>query len=770
MVTKHRLVLAIAILASIVSSGLFAEESSMDGSCTILTIAGLGINGYDGDGGPATAALVGEPNDLVFDSEGNLYIAQEGGHVIRKISPDGIITTVAGTGTSGFSGDGGSAIVAQLHEPHGLAFDSEGDLYFADAGNNRVRKINVSGGIISTVAGNGTSGFSGDGGSATEAQLSNPRGIALDASGNLYIGDRLNGRVRKVATDGTITTFAGGAGSSSAIGDGGAATSAYINEVYGIAFGPDGSLYIAEDDGARIRKVSPDGIITTVAGNGTCSYPADSTHCNDATGDGGPAIEANVGNPKGVFVDPDGNLYIAEKRKQRIRKVTPDGIITTVAGTGEITESSWGILGPLGNFSGDGGPASEAALSIPQGVKIGPDGNLYIADTQNDRIRRVSCSGDTVPGGAGLAILGGTANEGTGTATVIVVMSGTSELPVTVSYATGTGTATAEVDYTPASGTLTWTPGETGPKTFSIPLINDAFFESGETLNVSISGATNATIGLSSGMIYISDDDPYPTLSVGNLTVYEGVGSAPVTVTLTGVSAGTVSVDCQSTTGMGGSATPDLDFTLITQTLTWNPGETGPKTCSIPVIDDLLFEGIPVDVDENVSIHLLNAVNAATGLFGEPASENWAWLSIRDNDPVPAFSISNTTVAEDAGNASLTVTMTGTSSFSHYVTYSTYGVSASMGSDFTYRGGTITWAAGETGPKTLTIPIINDAAAEPDETFNVNLSGGAGATITDPTGVITISTNDSTGGGSRFQIDPRRLRQLPQPRWRRPYP
>jgi len=335
----------------------------------ITTVAGTGVRGFSGDGGPATGAQLSTPRGMAFDGSGNLYVADVYNSRIRRIPPSGIITTVAGNGSYGYSGDGGPATGAELRVPNGVAVDGSGNLYVADLNNNRIRKVSPAG-IITNVAGNGTAGFSGDGGPASSAQVSSPWGVAVDGAGNLYIADSNNHRIRKVSSSGIIITVAGG-GAGIFSGDGGPATSAAISLPYGVAVDGTGNLCIADFFNHRIRKVSPSGIITTAAGSGA-GGPA---------GDGGPATNAQLFNPAGVAVDGSGNLYVADSSSNRIRRVTPSGIITTVAGTG------------AGGFSGDGGPAISAQLYSPYGVAVDSSGNIYIADSFNNRIRRVAPSG-----------------------------------------------------------------------------------------------------------------------------------------------------------------------------------------------------------------------------------------------------------------------------------------------------------------------------------------------------------------------------------------
>ena len=343
----------------------------VDAFGAITTVAGTGESGYSGDGGPAVEAALNNPADVAVDSAGNLYIADLYNSRIRRVNRLGIITTVAGTGESGYSGDGGPANQARLFGPTGLAVDSAGNLYIADSANNRIRRVDTAG-TITTVAGIGVRGRSGDGGPANRARLFGPTGLAVDSAGNLYIADSANNRIRRVDTAGTITTVAG-IGVRGRSGDGGPANRARLSFPSDVAVDGAGNLYFT--DGPRIRRVDRSGTIATIAGLWE--------HGNYVgySGDGGPAVAARLYNPKGVAVDGAGNLYIADRDNHRIRRVDTAGTITTVAGIGESS------------YSGDGGPANQARLSRLWGVAVDGAGNLYIADRDNHRIRRVDAKG-----------------------------------------------------------------------------------------------------------------------------------------------------------------------------------------------------------------------------------------------------------------------------------------------------------------------------------------------------------------------------------------
>jgi len=342
----------------------------------IDTVAGKTHNGGGGndDGGLATDAKLHLTQGVAVGPDGSFYIADYGHHRIRRVGRDGIISTAAGKGINGSGGDGGPAIEAQLQLPTGVAIGQDGSLYIADRENQRIRRVGLDG-IINTAAGTGPiAGFGGDGGPAIQASLSWPEKVAVGPDGSLYIADRGNNLIRRVGLDGIISTVVGKPRASGFSGDGGPATAAQLNFPTDIAVGPDGSLYIADQGNQRIRRVGPDGIISTVAGK---------TSPGGFSGDGSQATEAELNSPTGVAVGPDGSLYIADRLNERIRRVGPDGVIKTVAGT------------TVRGFGGDGGPATNAKLDFPTSLAFGPDGNFYIADSGNLRIRRVTF---TLPG------------------------------------------------------------------------------------------------------------------------------------------------------------------------------------------------------------------------------------------------------------------------------------------------------------------------------------------------------------------------------------
>jgi sugar lactone lactonase YvrE len=395
----------------------------LDGAVTTFAGGGHSYPASQSDGGPATNASLGSPRGLVFDSHGNLDVAEAYCHCIRQVSPAGIISTlytipntsflqyfeglaidaqdnlygaeyagsvvmkvspdgsaapVAGSGVPGFGGDGGPATAAQLNGPSGVTLDSAGNIYIADTMNHRVRRVTPDG-TISTFAGTGVRGFSGDGAPAASAQLDLPAQTVIDSSGNLYIADYANHRVRMVSPSGVISTVAGSGVEDlppqyPSIGDGGPALTAVFRIASSAAFGPAGDLYVADMNDNRIRKIAANGIVTTLAGNGPANY----------SGDGVPAAPASVGRPITVAVDRSNTVYF-ETEDSRVLKVTPDGILHLVAGVGTGTG--------LNRSGGDGGLAVNATLNEPKGLAIDAQGNVYIGDTSNARLRKVDTNG-----------------------------------------------------------------------------------------------------------------------------------------------------------------------------------------------------------------------------------------------------------------------------------------------------------------------------------------------------------------------------------------
>jgi sugar lactone lactonase YvrE len=340
----------------------------------ITTVAGNGSLAYSGDGVSAINTGVGA-TAVAVDPAGNLFIGDSVNYRVYLVNTNGILTTFAGNGSDGFAGYGGPATNASVISPDGLALDATRNLFIADSARSLILKVDTNG-VLTIVAGHGsepTGASPGDGGPATNAYLNFPYGVAVDAAGNVFVADQRNNRIRKVDTNGIITTVADSLGVSGFSGDGGAAANASFSALADVVVDVAGNLFIADSDNNRIRKVSTNGNITTFAGSGSTGFPPPKYG-----GDGGPATNAGLAIPFGVAVDAAGDVLIADQGNNRIRKVDTNGIITTVAGNGAHV------------YSGDGGIATNASLQLPTRAVMDAFGNLFIVDQANNRVRKVT--------------------------------------------------------------------------------------------------------------------------------------------------------------------------------------------------------------------------------------------------------------------------------------------------------------------------------------------------------------------------------------------
>jgi DNA-binding beta-propeller fold protein YncE len=351
------------------------EVSMMSSSALIFAIVGTGEASYSGDGGMARHAGLNQPFDVALDQQGNLYFSEAHNHCVRRVERrSGLITTVAGTGHEGYSGDGGPARQAQLNSPYGIALDLANNLYIVDRLNACIRLVEAETGIIRTIAGTGQAGYSGDGGPARQAPLQEPNDIVLDGQGRAFIADVRDHRVRVIdLTSGVISTFAG-TGEAGSSGDGGPASRATLSGPRALAFSSAGDLYICLRNDHKVRKVDRHaGIIQTIAGMGEPGY----------AGDHGPALLARFNGPKEIAVDHQDNIILVDTENHCIRRIEAgSGLVTTVAGTGQP------------GSHGDGGPATAAGLKRPHGACVDNNGNVYIGDSENHRVCVVSVNGE----------------------------------------------------------------------------------------------------------------------------------------------------------------------------------------------------------------------------------------------------------------------------------------------------------------------------------------------------------------------------------------
>lgn len=354
---------------------LLVVLGALAGDGRIETVAGVGKAGHGGDGGPAAKATLKQPFHCELDGKGALYIAEAENHCIRKVDlKTGVISTAAGSGAKGYAGDHAEATKASLNEPYAVVIDTNGDLYIVDRLNAVIRKVDGKTGVITTVAGNGKKEFAGDGGQATAASLREPNDCCLDGKGGLLIADVADWRIRRLdLKTGIITTLAGTGRPKSKIdrariGDGGAASQAVIVGARAVCVDGQGNTYVCEREGNAIRKIDDKGTISTIAGTGVKGY----------SGDGGDALQATFNGPKGIRCDRQGNVYVVDTENHAIRKIdVKKNVVTTVAG------------GRKGG-QGDGGDPLQAGLDRPHGCIIDDQGAIYIADSNNHRVRKVS--------------------------------------------------------------------------------------------------------------------------------------------------------------------------------------------------------------------------------------------------------------------------------------------------------------------------------------------------------------------------------------------
>jgi len=625
----------------------------------ITTVAGNNTSGYSGDLGAAISAAVGEPGYVALDGAGNLYISDGYNNVIRKVNvATGIITTYAGNGTSGFSGDLGAATSAQLSYPQGIALDTAGNLYIADDGNYVVRKVSPTG-IITTFAGiAGSPGYTGDSGPATSAQLYGALGIVTDRKGNVFVSDG-NYAIRKIDATGTITTYAGSLAYGYS-GDGDAATLASMANPAGIALDDTGTMYIADNQNNVIRRVDTFGIITTVAGNGYLAESGGFPPTGAYAGDGGPAIDAELNEPYGVAADKWGNIYIADQSNNVIRKVNSSQIISTLVGNGYDASIGYGL------YAGDGGLATNAALNYPQDIIVDTSGNLYIADLYNYVVRKV----------AGISIL--TATD--------TVCSG-----VSVTYTAVATAAGSAVGYQ-------WKLNGTNVGTDSTIYTADSV-HNGDIISCQLVNLSGNVIDISDSIIMVVTTSVFPSVSIAASTSYTVCAGTSVTYSATPANGGTTPLYQWKVNGI-------------------NTG-TGATYAYTPVSGDI----ITCELTSNA-----NCLIADTAVSSPVAMSVTPLIT-----PVVSIATASTgsTICEGS-TVSYTATPTNGGTTPTYQ-WRVNGINTGTGSTYSY-----TPANGDI----VTSVLTSDAACT---TIDTALSPSITMTIT-PTAIPSVSTEESTSG------------------------
>ena len=560
-------------MGTTISRGFQPLQMKVAQSCMLAVALAIGTllssSAALAQGGPAnnvqaTSAPLAAPAQVAYDAAGNLYIADLNDNVIREVSVAGIVTTVAGTGEQGFAGDGGPATSALLDSPAGVAVDTAGNIYIADTHNQRIRK--VSNGTITTIAGTGVAGFSGDGSPATSATLSSPTALALDANGNLYIADMDNHRIREIS-GATITTVAG-SGEQSFAGDGAAATAAGLDSPNGVAVDAAGNLYIGDTHNQRVRVVSASGTISTLAGNANNAY----------AGDGGASAASSLARPRGLSVDAQGDIYVADSDNHRIRLIATTGNITTVAGNGSQ------------GFAGEGGPAVNATLDTPRTPAVLAAGAFALSDTNNQLVREVSSDG-TIHTIAGLSSGSG---GGQGLPGETLILSGASTVAfgsgsLSAAFSNAGQTATGQVgllDTTNGSTQIGSTTLTGNVATFSTAALLPGTYRfiasyAGDGQNPAITSSVfvlTVTPPMISDFTLTAAGATTQTVPVGQTATFNfvlqpqgGALNAPITLTASGLPAGATAVFTPATIASGSAATT---FTLAIKTAALNAVNT----------------------------------------------------------------------------------------------------------------------------------------------------------------------------------------------------
>ncbi len=703
----------------------------------ISSVAGDGTQGFSGDNGPAASAWLYSPSGVAVDGSGNLYIADYGNNRIRRVDHSTAnISTVAGTGNPGFSGDNGSASSAQLNRPRGVAVDGSGNLYIADTNNHRIRRVDHVTGSISTVAGTGTPGFSWDNSPAASAQLNCPSGVAVDSSDNLYIADSENHRIRRVDhSTGNISTVAG-TGNPGFSGDNGSATFAQLEGPVGVAVDGSGNLYIADIYNKRIRRVDHStGYISTVAGDGT----------QDFSGDNGPAASAKLNNPTGVAVDGSGNLYIADYKNNRIRRVNSSGWISTVAGDGTQ------------DFGGDNGPAASAQLNYPNGVAVDGSGNLYITDYGNNRIRKVAPASYTIASISDQTMTDITAGYTSGTQetkTITVTRTGTSDVQNLAAALSGGAGSSFEITLPTAAILNTGTPSTAFTVKAKDGLAAGTYTA---TVTVSADNMVNVTFTVTQVVNAL--------LPLGTVPVIQSAvaGNAHVNITWTGVTgatgykifksttSGSYSSDCNTANG----AVYSYDVTELTNGVTYyfvvkaiNGGNDSPSSAEVSAVP---VTTCTVTFNSSGSVYTTKTVNAGESIGSA------AWPT----DPTrSSYTFGGWFTGENGAGTQLTSMTPVNATTTIYAKWTYSGGGGSSGSSSgssTATTNPTTTVSGSTATTTVTPTVLGGTATGSVTTSQMSdaLDKAKAAAGTNGTPNVKIQIDGASGASSFGTIIPR---------------
>ncbi len=622
------------------------------------------------------------PSAIGFDAAGNLYLAETANHVIRKVDTSGHITTIAGTALQGFSGDNGPATAAALDSPQGLALDSIGNLYLADTHNHRIRRIDVVTGIITTIAGTGTPGYSGDNSIATTAQITLPTALAFDRNNNLYVADTGNHRVRRIDASTQIITTVAGTGTQGFSGDAGPAIAATIDSPTGLACDASSNLYLADTHNHLIRRIDiTTGIITTIAGTGAAGY----------SGDTAAATAANLALPHGLTIDPNGNLYLADTANHRIRRIdATTGIITTIAGDGTQT------------FAGDNAPAAAASLDSPRSTALSPAALLTLADTNNQRIRQLTAAPAPATSIQTIAGIGVTSPGALTLTAPSVIVYGTGQLTAALASATPATGFVTFFDNTTTLGTVFLTSNTATLPAASLPAgthsitatyAGDQTHLAAQTTTFTLTiapeqltanlapitllyGQTIPTITATLNGVLPQDTNNLTAAFTTTATTLSPAGTYPITGTLTGPAAGNYALAPISTSLIINPAPTTVTLTdnLIANATNGSPvtfiatvtSSTAPNpTGSITLLDN----GAPISTQPLTSgaatftiSSIMQGTHSFTALYG--GGSNFAsststpqLITVTNGGPTPDFTLA------PAGTTSQTILSGGSAAF-----------------------------------------------------------------------------------------------------------